>query len=204
MFGVFLFLTSYLQRTLGYSPVKTGLAFLPLAGTLMFSAKIAQTTLLAGTGPRPLIATGMGLAAVGTALLTGVGIGSAYATAVLPTLLLMGAGLGLTLATSVNTATLGVRASEAGLASAMVNTSRQVGGALGTALLSAVAAYAARASCPRTGLAAISSLPPRCTATGARSGARPRSFAAGGVLGGLVLRGGAQGALPAIEPAAPR
>jgi EmrB/QacA subfamily drug resistance transporter len=143
MFGVFLFLTYYLQQTRGYSPVTTGLAFLPMTGVIMVTAVVATTRLRGVFGPRPLVVTGMALGAVAMLLLRGIGLDSSYASSILPSLLLMGVGLGLVFATAINSATLGVEPQDAGVASATVNASQQVGGSLGTALLSTLAASAA-------------------------------------------------------------
>lgn len=143
MFGVFLFLTYYLQTTLGFTPVQTGLAFLPMMGAVMLTATTATAVLLSRVGARPLVTLGMLLAAGAMVFLTGVGVDTAYASHVLPSLLAMGVGMGLIFAPAMNTATLGVDAGDAGVASAMVNTAQQVGGSIGTALLSTVAATAA-------------------------------------------------------------
>jgi EmrB/QacA subfamily drug resistance transporter len=143
MFGVFLFLTYYLQQTLGYSPVTTGLAFLPMTGVIMVTAVVATTRLRGVFGPRPLVVAGMAFGAVGMFLLRGIGLDSSYVSAILPGLLLMGVGLGLVFSTAINSATLGVEPQDAGVASATVNASQQVGGSLGTALLSTLAASAA-------------------------------------------------------------
>ena len=143
MFGVFLFLTYYLQQTLGYSPVTTGLAFLPMTGVIMVTAVLATTRLRGVFGPRPLVVAGMALGAIGMFLLRGIGLDSSYASAILPGLLVMGVGLGLVFSTAINSATLGVEPQDAGVASATVNASQQVGGSLGTALLSTLAASAA-------------------------------------------------------------
>ncbi len=142
MFGVFLFLTYYLQQTRGYSPVTTGLAFLPMTGVIMITAVLATTRLRGILGPRPLVVAGMALGAVAMLLLRGIGLDSAYAGSILPALLLMGVGLGLVFSTAMNSATLGVESHDAGVASATVNASQQVGGSLGTALLSTLAASA--------------------------------------------------------------
>ncbi|HWH12674.1 MAG TPA: MFS transporter [Solirubrobacteraceae bacterium] len=142
MFGVFLFLTYYMQETLGFSPVKTGLAFLPMTATIVLSATVGSTKLLPKYGPRPLIGSGMLVAAAGLISLTRIGIGTGYAGHVLPGLLLMGLGLGLVFASAMATATFGVEPHDAGVASAMVNTMQQVGGSIGTALLSTLAASA--------------------------------------------------------------
>jgi MFS family permease len=143
MFGVFLFLTYYLQQTLRFSPVSTGLAFLPMVGILAATAGLAQTRILPRTGPRPLIALGMLIAGAGMAWLAQVTPTSTYAANVLPALLVIGMGIGLTMATGMSTATLGVTAGDAGVASALVNTGQQIGGSIGTALLSTLASSAA-------------------------------------------------------------
>ena len=139
MFGVFLFLTYWLQQNLGLSPIMSGVAFLPLTLTVMATAVIAQTRLVPRFGPRPIVAPGMVLAATGMVLLTGLGVHSSYAAGVLPTLLLMGTGMGLIFAPSISSATLGVRPADVGVASATVNTMQQVGASVGTALLSTIA-----------------------------------------------------------------
>jgi EmrB/QacA subfamily drug resistance transporter len=142
MFGVFLFLTYYLQQNLGFSPIQTGFAFLPMTGSIVISAVGASTKLLPKIGPRPLIGGGMLLASAGLATLTTIGPHTAYATHVLPGILVMGAGMGLVFSSAMATATFGVEISDAGVASAMVNTMQQVGGSIGTALLSTLAASA--------------------------------------------------------------
>ncbi len=142
MFGVFLFLTYYLQQTLGFSPIQTGLAFLPMMATIMVTATMGNTKLVPRFGPRPLITLGMLLGATAMVLFTRVGVDSEYVSTVLPGLLVMGVGLGLVMAPAMSTATLGVAPTDAGVASAMVNTGQQVGGSVGTALLSTLAATA--------------------------------------------------------------
>jgi EmrB/QacA subfamily drug resistance transporter len=143
MFGVFLFLTYYLQTTLGFTPVETGLAFLPMMAAVMVTATTATTFLLSRVGARPMVTLGMFIASGAMVFLTGVGVDTAYASHVLPALLAMGAGMGLIFAPAMSTATLGVDPHDAGVASAMVNTAQQVGGSIGTALLSTIAATAA-------------------------------------------------------------
>jgi EmrB/QacA subfamily drug resistance transporter len=142
MFGVFLFLSYYLQLIRGYSPIKTGLAFLPMSLVLVATSTIAAAKLRSRMGPRPLVVTGMGLAAASMAYLTRLGVHSAYAIDILPALIALGIGLGLVFSTALNSATFGVEARDAGVASATVNTMQQVGGSVGTALLSTVAASA--------------------------------------------------------------
>jgi hypothetical protein len=142
MFGVFLFLTYFLQLTLRYSPVKTGLAFLPMIGVLMISSTVSTAVLLPRFGPRSLIPLGMLFGAGGMALLTQLGLHSSYVGGVLPGLLLVGLGLGLVFGCAMNMATYGAAPEDAGVASATVNTSQQVGGSIGTALLNTIVASA--------------------------------------------------------------
>jgi EmrB/QacA subfamily drug resistance transporter len=143
LFGVFLFLTYYLQQTLGFSPLTTGLAFMPMMAVIMPVGGIAQTRLLPRFGARPLVTIGMLLSAVAMVMFTGVGVDSSYVADILPGLLVMGLGLGLLFAPAMSTATLGVDHADAGVASALVNTGQQIGGSIGTALLSTLAASAA-------------------------------------------------------------
>jgi predicted MFS family arabinose efflux permease len=188
MFGVFLFLTYYLQTTLGFSPVKTGLAFLPMVGAIMVAAGASTAKLLPRVGPRPLIPTGMALAAAGMVLLTGIGLHSTYAADVLPGLLVLGLGIGLVMAPSINTATAGVEPGDAGVASAMVNTAQQVGGSIGTALLSTLAASAATAYAEsHAGQLALAAVHSYTTAFWWSAAI----FAAAAVVTGLLLRSGA-------------
>jgi len=144
MFGVFLFLTYYLQQTLGFSPLETGLAFLPMMAVIMPTGAIGQTRLVPRFGTRRLVTLGMALGATAMLILTGVTVDSSYATHVLPGLMVMGLGLGLIMAPAMSTATLGVDRRDAGVASAMVNTGQQIGGSIGTALLSTLASGAAQ------------------------------------------------------------
>jgi EmrB/QacA subfamily drug resistance transporter len=189
MFGVFLFLTYYLQQNLGYSPLKTGLAFLPLTGALVITAGVASTRVLPRTGPRPLFAAGMALAAVGLALLAQLGVHASYATQVLPGLILVGAGLGLVFPPATNIATLGVKAADAGVASALVNTAPQVGGSIGTALLSTLAASAT--SSYLAGTQASANLAGRAAVHGYTTAFwwSAGIFAAGALITGLLVRG---------------
>lgn len=143
MFAVFLFLTYYLQVSLNYSAVMTGVAFLPMTGSLIVVASMATTVLVPRVSSRVLIPVGMALAAVGMYLLTGIGLDTPYAAHVLPATILLGLGLGLVFAPGFSLATLGVQARDSGVASAAVNTVQQIGGSIGTALLNTIAATAA-------------------------------------------------------------
>jgi EmrB/QacA subfamily drug resistance transporter len=143
VFAVFLFLTYYLQQNLGYSPLKTGLAFLPMTAMIVLTSTTVQTRVLHRTGARPLVMGGMSLGIIAMLLFTQLTPNGAYISYVLPGLLLTGVGMGCIFAPAFSTATLGVKNSDAGIASAMVNTSQQVGGSVGTALLSTIFASAA-------------------------------------------------------------
>src|SRR6516164_1492973 len=143
VFGIFLFLTYYLQLTLAYSPVKSGLAFLPMIAAIVAASTTSSGVLMPRFGPRPLIPVGMLLAAGGLAILaTKLALHTSYPSWILPALLLTGAGLGVVFGCALNTATYGTGAADAGVASALVNTNQQVGGSIGTALLNTLAASA--------------------------------------------------------------
>jgi len=143
MFGIFLFLTYYLQLTLAYSPVKAGLAFLPQILAIMAASTTASGLLMPRIGPRPLVPSGMLIAAGGLVVLASqLGLHTSYPAWILPSLLLSGFGLGLVFGCAMNTATYGTGAKDAGVASALVNTNQQVGGSIGTALLNTIAASA--------------------------------------------------------------
>jgi EmrB/QacA subfamily drug resistance transporter len=142
MFGIFLFLIYYLQQTLGYSPVVTGVAFLPLIAMVVVSANLSNVVLLPRVGPRPLVTVGMLLAAGSMAWLTRIGLHSGYASAVLGPLMAAGLGFGFTIAPAMNTGTFGVAPQDAGVASATLNTGQQIGGSIGTSLLNTIFASA--------------------------------------------------------------
>ena len=144
VFAVFLFLTFFMQQNLGFSPLKTGVAFLPMTALIFLVAPTVQTLVLPRVGARPIIMTGMALGAVAmVAFFAQLTPSSTYLGHVLPGLLIIGVGMPCIFAPAFGTATLGVDRYEAGVASAMVNTSQQVGGAVGTAVLSTIFANAA-------------------------------------------------------------
>jgi EmrB/QacA subfamily drug resistance transporter len=145
MFGIFLFLTYYLQTILGYSPVITGVAFLPTIAMVMLFAQVSNIVLMPRVGPKPLVGLGMLIAAAGMAWLTRIGVHSGYASAVLGPLVVTGAGIGLSMPPSMNTGTFGVAGTDAGVASATLNVGQQLGGSIGTALLNTIATSAAAA-----------------------------------------------------------
>jgi hypothetical protein len=121
-----------------------GLAFLPMVAMIMTSSITANVKLLARAGPRPLVPTGMLLGAVGMLYLTRLGPHSGYAGHVLPALIVLRLGFGVIIAPAIQTATLGVARNDSGIASARVNTSQQVAGSIGLALLSTIAVTATR------------------------------------------------------------
>ena len=127
---------------LGFSPLKTGLAFLPLTVVLVITSTTVQTRVIQRTGVKPLVLLGMALGVVGMVLFAQLTPTSSYGTGVLPGLLVIGVGMGCIFAPTFSAATLGVAPNEAGIASAMVNTSQQVGGSIGTSLLSTIYASA--------------------------------------------------------------
>jgi EmrB/QacA subfamily drug resistance transporter len=146
MFAIFLFLTYYLQQTLGYSPVVTGFAFLPIAGGIAISANLSTIVAMPRIGPKPLVATGFLVAAGAMTWFAQLGVHTAYVDGVLGPLILTGVGLGMVIAPSINTGTFGVAPRDAGVASATVTTGQQLGASIGTSLLntifaSAVASY---------------------------------------------------------------
>ena len=142
MFGIFLFLTYYLQDTLGYSPVITGVAFLPMIAGVATSSNVSNIVLMPRIGPKPIVAAGLVFAAAGMTWLTRIGPHSGYATDILGPIIVTGLGMGLVFSTAFNTGTYGVRPQDTGVASASVNTGQQLGGSIGTALLNTIAASA--------------------------------------------------------------
>ncbi len=144
MFGSFLFLTLYMQVVHHYSPLMAGVAFLPMVGGMLVGSTQIAVRLITRVPPRFLLVPGALLAACGMLLLSQISAESTrYWSVVFPALFLLGMGMGTVFMTSMNLATYGVEPRDAGVASAMVNTSQQVGGAIGTALLNTIAATAA-------------------------------------------------------------
>jgi EmrB/QacA subfamily drug resistance transporter len=200
IFGIFLFLTYYMQDTLRFSPVKTGVAFLPMVAALAGMAQVSNRVLLPRWGPKPIVPAGLLLDAASLLMLHRLGLHSSYATHVLPYLILLGLGFGLSVAPSFSTGTLGLQPQDAGVGSATVNTAQQVGGSIGTALLNTLAAGAAagylvgRVSSPATlREAALHSY----TTAFAWSAL---IFVAGAIATGLILERGAPAALSRSKP----
>lgn len=191
MFGVFFFLTYYLQTTLGFSAVRTGFAFMPMVAGTITTAQLSNIVLLPKVGPRPLIPLGMLVSASGMWWLTHLTLASNYSHGVLGPLVVMGLGIGFVFAPGFSISTLGVAPHDAGVASALVNTSQQIGGSVGTALLNTLAASAASAflvgrtpSTMNQALAAIHSYT-------SVFGDVALIFVGGAILTGAILRSGA-------------
>jgi EmrB/QacA subfamily drug resistance transporter len=195
IFGVFLFLTYYLQGTLGFSPVKSGLAFLPMVAALAATSQVANSILLPRFGPKPIVPTGLLVCAAALFGLHLVGLHSSYVSHVLPYLIVLGIGFGLSVAPAFSTGTLGLAPQDAGVGSATLNTAQQVGGSIGTALLNTLAAGAAtsylvgRVATPATVRAALLHSYTVAFLWSASI------FVAGAVVAGLVLQGGGLSAL---------
>ncbi|WP_086462348.1 MFS transporter [Agreia sp. VKM Ac-1783] len=204
IFGIFLFVTYYLQTSLAFSPIQTGLAFLPMIGMLVLAAQLSTNIFVPRFGPKIMVPTGMILAMIGMILLTRLDLDSSYAANVLPALMVMGFGMGTIMPASMQTATLGVDREFAGVASAMVNTSQQVGGSIGVALLNTLAATAAAdyltANAPVTAaVAANAAIASYATAYWWGAG----FFALGAVVSALLFRRRGQGLSLSAHPAAP-
>src|SRR3954452_7752816 len=137
LFGMFFFCTLYLQQVLGYSALKTGLVYLPFS-VMLIGGSATASRLVDRFTPKPVLVTGLFASAVGFLLLTRVSGHSDYASHVLPAMIVLGGGLGLSFVPITIAATNGVPASESGLASGLLNTTQQVGGSLGLAILSSV------------------------------------------------------------------
>ncbi|NUU25423.1 MAG: MFS transporter, partial [Streptomycetaceae bacterium] len=142
MFAMFLFLTYYLQVVKEYSPVKAGLAFLPMSAGVVITGGGLSARLIPKVPPRVLMVPGMLIAASGMFLLSRLEVDTSYAAGVLPAEFLLGFGMGLVMAPAMNYATHKVAAEDAGVASAMANTAQQVGGSIGVALLNTIATSA--------------------------------------------------------------
>jgi EmrB/QacA subfamily drug resistance transporter len=138
LFSMFFFISLYMQNVLGYSAIKAGLSYLPLAVTIIIAAGVAST-LVTRIGFKPILVAGMGLIAAGLFWFGQISPGGGFLTDVLGPSLLAAVGLGFAFVPQTIAAVSGVNANEAGLASGLINTSQQVGGALGLAVLSTVA-----------------------------------------------------------------
>jgi EmrB/QacA subfamily drug resistance transporter len=196
LFGIFLFLTYYLQQTLGYSPLVTGVAFLPISGGLVLASNLSTIVLMPRVGPRPLVTSGMLAAAGGALWLAQLGPHTSYAAGILGPMILAAVGLGMVIAPVINTGTFGVAPQDAGVASATVTVGQQLGASVGTSLLNtifatAVTSYLAAnlASARTIGRHALTGL---ALAHGYDTAFwwTAGIFAAGAVIGGTLLHNG--------------
>src|SRR5881397_1416637 len=137
-FSLFLMLTLYMQQVLGYSPLKTGVGYLAVAGTAIFTSAIAAQ-LVTRIGVKPVLAIGMTSLTGGLLYFSQVSVGGSYVADLLPGFLLIAVGLGFSFVPISIAALAGIQPAEAGLASGLINTSQQIGGALGIAALSTIA-----------------------------------------------------------------
>ncbi len=138
MFSMFLMLTLYMQQVLGYSAMETGVAYLAVAGTAIIWSGVAAQ-LVTRVGVKPVLVSGMAFLTAGLIFFTQVSVGGSYVTDLLPGFLLIGVGIGFSFVPITIAALAGVEPAEAGLASGLINTSQQIGGALGIAALSTIA-----------------------------------------------------------------
>jgi MFS family permease len=188
LFAVFLFLTYYMQQTKGFSPIETGLAYLPMTAAIMITATSVNIKFLAKIGPRPLLVLGMTLGALAMAWFAQLDADSSYAGHVLPGLIVLGIGMGNIFAPAISSATYGVVPTDTGVASAMVNTMQQVGGSIGTALLSSIFASAvtsfAEGKAPSPQLATDAAMHGYTVAFWVAAGV----FAFGGIVVGTLMR----------------
>jgi EmrB/QacA subfamily drug resistance transporter len=138
LFSMFLMLTLYMQQVLGYSPLKTGIAYIAVAGTSIIWAMVAQQ-LVTRVGVKPVLVTGMSLLTIGLLYFTQVSVGGSYLGDLLPGFLVIAMGMAFSFVSISIAALAGVQTKDAGLASGLINTSQQIGGALGIAVLSSVA-----------------------------------------------------------------
>jgi EmrB/QacA subfamily drug resistance transporter len=196
LFGIFLFLSYYLQQTLGYSPLVAGVAFLPFSVGSALASNLSTIVLMPRVGPRPLVASGMLVAAGGAVWLAQLGPRTGYGAGVVGPLILAALGMGMVIAPSISTGTFGVAPQDAGVASATVTVGQQLGASVGTSLLntifaSAVTSYLA-AHLAAARLIGRQALTGRALAHGYDTAFwwTAGIFAAGAVIGGTLLRNG--------------
>lgn len=179
LMGMFLFLTYYFQGSLHYSALKSGFAFLPFSAGIIVAAGVASR-ILPKVGPRWIMTVGLSAASLGMFWLTQIGVHTSFSAHVLPAELLISLGMGLAFVALSSTALHGVSDHDAGVASAMVNTTQQVGGSLGTALLNTLAASAT--------LAYVGSHVPGAATVAA---GQVHGYSVGALVGGIILAAGA-------------
>src|SRR3954451_15817713 len=138
LFSMFFFISLYMQQVLGYSPLKAGVAYLPLAGGIIVSAGLASQ-LVSRFGVKPVLVSGLLLTATGLIWFAQISVGGSYVSDILGPSLISAFGLGFAFVPMLTASVAGVEPHETGLASGLINTSQQVGGALGLAVLAAIA-----------------------------------------------------------------
>src|SRR6202163_1545813 len=181
MFALFYFASIYVQEVLGYSPLTAGLAFLPVTAGIIAGAGLSQQ-LIRRVGVRAVGLTGMSIAAVGLIVLSRIPVAGTYLGDLLPGLMIMAIGMGLTFVPITLIATTNVEAHDAGLASGLLNTSQQLGGAIGLAVLSTLAANTTSNT-----LAALGQAP----SAAARVSALVSGFHVAFLVGAFLMLGGA-------------
>jgi Na+/melibiose symporter-like transporter len=187
MFGMFFFASLYVQEILGYSPLKAGLAFLPVTVGIAVGAGLAQQ-LIKRFGIRDVAIGGILLAAAGLAVLTRLPVHGSYLGNLLSGLMPMSIGMGLVFVPITLLGTGGVEADDAGLASGLFNTAQQVGGALGLAILSTVAASQTSSLLHHSHAAAGAQLAARVSGYHVAFGVAAAMLAAGALILAAVLR----------------
>jgi hypothetical protein len=203
IFGVFLFLVYYMQTSLGYSAITSGVALLPMVMLTAVMTIVGNVVLIERFGPKPLITVGLLINAAGMVWLTRIGVDSGYASALLGPTSVVGVGMGLIYGAAFRTGTSGVAPRDAGIASGSVSTGQQLGGAIGTALLNTIAASATADYLashvngqPAPLQVDLATIHGYTTVFWWCAGI----FAAGAVICGMLLR---RGPLPAMHGAAP-
>jgi MFS family permease len=187
MYGTFLFLTYLLQTVDHYSPLKTGVAFLPLIAVNGLAATQLASRLMPYVRTRLLVVPGLLTAAVGVALLTQLTPGASYLTHVLPTEILLGLGLGVALVPCISTATNNAEPRDVGITSATTNTSQQIGASVGTALLNTIAATATAVFVASRGYSSHILAEATVHGFAVASGWAAGSLALGAVVGGVLI-----------------
>ncbi len=186
LFGMFFFLTLFVQNVLGYSPLRAGLAFLPVTGALIVTSQIASQT-LPRFGPRRLMGTGALLAAGGLAWLSQVSATSGYLDGILGPMVVFGLGMGLLFVPLTIVAVSGVSREESGAASSLLNVMQQVGGSLGLSILVTVFGTASRNEATEQVGRFLSSATPAMRAQFQQTGQLPAPFASNILSHGISM-----------------
>jgi EmrB/QacA subfamily drug resistance transporter len=180
LFGMFFFLTLFVQDVLGYSPLRAGFAFLPVTGALIVTAQFASRT-LPRFGPKPLMTAGAVLAVVGLAWVSQISVTSGYLDGILGPMMIFGFGMGLLFVPLTIVAVSGVERHESGAASSLLNVMQQVGGSLGLSILVTVFGTASRNEAKTQVAQFFANATPQLRAQFAQTGQLPAPYA-GNVL----------------------